>query len=134
MATPPRLRSDSTAEVSDTLHDATHVFIRQDATRKSLQPPYDGPYKVLECATNHFIIDINGRSDTVAISRLKPAYLEDSMCDTAPSSVSTSTNPPHTQSPPRTASSGEQAQSTVRATRSGRHVHWPAHLADYFTQ
>ena len=30
------------------LKDATHVLLRQDGVRRSLQPPYSGPYKVLE--------------------------------------------------------------------------------------
>jgi hypothetical protein len=29
------------------LHNRTHVFLRQDATRRVLEPPYRGPYQVL---------------------------------------------------------------------------------------
>ena len=69
--------TNPTAGISNTLHAATHVFIRHhDAICKPLQPPYHGPYKVLDRPTHHFTVDVNGRRDTVAISRLKPAYLE----------------------------------------------------------
>ena len=37
-----------------------HVFIRHDAVRKPLQPPYDGPYPVIKCKEKYFGIDING--------------------------------------------------------------------------
>jgi hypothetical protein len=33
--------------VHKNLADSTHVFLRQDAVRRPLDPPYSGPYKVL---------------------------------------------------------------------------------------
>lgn len=52
--------------MSEALSTATHVFIRHDAVRRPLQPPYDGPYPVVKHTDKHFTVDINGRKDTVS--------------------------------------------------------------------
>ena len=75
-ATPPRPAVNVSPRVSNALNDATHVFVRHDAVRKPLQPPYDGPFRVLSRSDNYYTLDINGRTDTVTLCRLKPAYLE----------------------------------------------------------
>lgn len=61
--------------VSPDLLTATHVFVRHDAVRRSLQPAYDGPYKVLGRAEKHFTLAYPNREDHVSIDRLKPAYI-----------------------------------------------------------
>ena len=43
----PRL-TQSHGKVVEGVSTATHVFLRHDAVRKPLQPPYDGPYQVLK--------------------------------------------------------------------------------------
>ena len=53
--------------VSNALSSCTHVFVRHDAIRKPLQPPYDGPFKVLKRAEKYFTVDINGKKDTVSL-------------------------------------------------------------------
>ena len=105
------------------LSTATHVFIRHDAVRKPLQPPYDGPYRILKRTDKHFTIAINNRNDTVSIDRLKPAHLdieqpEPSQTHTTTHLPSQPTPPPPTLTPP-----------TTRSTRSGRHVHFPQYLS-----
>ena len=62
--------------MSKDLTNSTHVYVRKDALRLSLQPPYDGPFKVLERTNNYFLIDINGKEKTINIDRLKPCYQE----------------------------------------------------------
>ncbi|VDN96356.1 unnamed protein product [Rodentolepis nana] len=52
------------------------VFVRVDSEKRPLQPPYEGPYKVLKRKPKYFILDRNGNKDSVSIDRLKPAYLE----------------------------------------------------------
>lgn len=68
------------------LIDATHVFLRNDTVRGSLQPPYDGPYEVKSKHNKFYNILINGRDTTVSIDRLKPAYIESHNESTSPSS------------------------------------------------
>ena len=75
-ATPPRVHRSRRTYVSDSLNSASHVFIRQDTVRGSLQRPYEGPFKVLQRTAKYFVVDVNGRSDTVSIDRLKPAFME----------------------------------------------------------
>ncbi|XP_064468596.1 uncharacterized protein LOC135380975 [Ornithodoros turicata] len=58
------------------LASCTHVFVRCDAVRKPLQPPYTGPRLVLRRSPNFYTIQLNGREDTVALERLKPAYVD----------------------------------------------------------
>ena len=58
------------------LSSCTHVFVRKDSVRKPIQPPYDGPYRVLSREHKYFELDLNGRQDTVSVDRLKPAHLD----------------------------------------------------------
>lgn len=55
------------------LNESSHVFQRQDYVRRSLEPPYDGPYKVLERHPKFFKIDVSGKPVNVSVDRLKPA-------------------------------------------------------------
>ena len=67
--------ASSTGYVPSALQQASHVFVRHDAVRKPLQPPYDGPYAVLERTTHHFTVNINNRPQVINIQRLKPAIV-----------------------------------------------------------
>ena len=64
------------SHIPDALHNATHVFVRHDATRGPLHRPYDGPFLVIERNDKYFTLSNNGRTDTVSIDRLKPAFIE----------------------------------------------------------
>jgi hypothetical protein len=83
------------------------IFLREDASRGSLQPAYSGPHKVLARNDKVFKIMVNGKEVTVSIDRLKPAH---TLVDPVPNS--------HVDPPP---------PSTVRdyITRSGRRVRFP---------
>ena len=72
--TQPRSSSSKTF-VSQDLATCTHVFVRVDAIRKPLQPPYEGPYEVLRRTRKNISIRRNGNTDVISIDRVKPAYL-----------------------------------------------------------
>ena len=57
------------------------VFVRHDAVKKPLQPPYDGPFKVLVGHDKYFVLDIASKQNTISLDRLKAAHLDS---DTAP--------------------------------------------------
>lgn len=55
----------------------THVFIRSDHVKKPLEPPYRGPYKVLERISDIvFKIQLDdANSKNISVERLKPAHV-----------------------------------------------------------
>ena len=116
-AAPTRQTLRPNVHVSNTLSSSSHVFIRNDAVKKPLQQPYNGPYKVLKRSDKYYTIDINGKQDTVSIDRLKPAHIDQLPQTTTPSSTYS-----HVSTP---------THSSQRTTRSGRHVHWPQRLIEY---
>ena len=113
-----------TSHIPDRLSTATHVFIRQDCVRKLLQPQYDGPYRVISRTDKHFTVQLNGRTDTVSVDRLKPAHLDtdtsNTNANTCTDSSTSTVNAPPTTTP---------TSVSTRTTRSGRHVHFPEYLA-----
>ncbi len=62
--------------VPHSLTDATYVFVRHDAVKAPLQPPYDGPFLVVKRNEKYFTINKNGIYDTVSLDRLKPAFID----------------------------------------------------------
>ncbi|KAJ8043194.1 hypothetical protein HOLleu_10177 [Holothuria leucospilota] len=75
LITRPTTRS---SHIPKELSSCTHVWVRTDAVRKPLQPPYKGPYKVLKRSDKFYTLEVNGRQDNVSIDRLKVAHLDDS--------------------------------------------------------
>ena len=128
--TQPRPQSRRVFLHKDLAH-CTHVWVRFDGVRRPLQPPYDGPFKVVRRDSKFFVIERNGKRDTVSLDRLKPAYL-DPLCDSSflPTNLppvpqpSTSPNPPLTTLPKDPAPSSAPPKGTK--TRTGRTVRFPA--------
>lgn len=57
------------------LNTCSHVFIRVDSARRSLQQPYEGPYQVISRNDKHFEVIISGKKQIISIDRIKPAFL-----------------------------------------------------------
>ena len=66
--------------MSKKLDTCTHVFVRQDHVQKPLDMPYKGPYRVIRRTRKYFILDLDGRRDSVSLDRVKPAFIDHS-CD-----------------------------------------------------
>ena len=119
------------------LMSCTHVWVRVDRVKKPLQPPYRGPYKVLERHPKYFVLDYNGKTDSLSIDRLKVAYLDEDFLQAqplrtpmtkrsqplAPTKAKGLLKPSTTTTKP--ADPMVPDKPLVRTTRSGRHVHWP---------
>lgn len=90
--TPTRHCSSRAVFVSPDLSSCTHVFVRTDAVRRSLQQPYHGPYEVLCRDSKHMTILIKGRKDVISLDRVKPAHLDlDSPVKSSAISITTRT-------------------------------------------
>ena len=62
--------------MSKELSTCSHVFLRVGAARRSLDPPYSGPHKVLNRVTDRIIkIDVNGTTKRVPLKNVKPAHM-----------------------------------------------------------
>lgn len=73
--------------VPGSLNTCEFVFIRVDRVRPGLSPPYDGPHKVIRRLRKFFVVDVNGKHDTVSIDRLKPCFSESPHTDSSASSL-----------------------------------------------
>lgn len=71
----PRSRKQTGIFVPQALHSCSHVFIREDRMKGSLEQPYKGPYKILSRTEKTFTIEVDGKKEVLSIDRLKPAFL-----------------------------------------------------------
>nr|VZH91271.1 unnamed protein product [Spirometra erinaceieuropaei] len=69
---PPRF-SASPSYLEKDLTTCSHVYLRCDRVRRSLEPPYDGPFRVISRGTKNFRIQRGTREDVVSVDRLKAA-------------------------------------------------------------
>ena len=90
--TEPRT-SQARSFVSQELSSCTHVFLRVDTIRKSLQAPYEGPYEVIRRTRKNFTINRNGTTTNVSIDRVKPAYILKETLSTLQPQTSNPTKP-----------------------------------------
>lgn len=59
------------------LKDCTHVWVRVDRVRRSLEAPYTGPYLVVKRHPKYFVIEYStGKEQVVSIDRLKAAHIQ----------------------------------------------------------
>ncbi|GBL77508.1 hypothetical protein AVEN_41888-1 [Araneus ventricosus] len=106
---PTKNRCSSAVFVSDDLIKASRVFLRIYWVRKSLEPPYACPYKVLSRTEKVFTVKIDGKPTTVSIDRLKAAHL---FLDDFPS----------WSSPPVSACKAQRSEVVSRSGRRSRRV------------
>lgn len=130
-----RIRPTSTSNhgsqtvfVPKQLSNCTHVFVRHDAVRSSLQKPYDGPFLVIHRADKNFLLQIRGKEKTISIDRLKPAF---GVIDVEPTSTSSNINTKK-QGCTNTSISSTPPPILQRTTRSGRRVHFPDRFVSAF--
>lgn len=111
------------------MKNCTHVFVRNDTVKASLQQPYDGPYVIVKRHDKTFEILINGRKSNISIDRLKPAFIttDDVENSSTPSFNNHSSDHLNQQQTSITDSARESPEHTT-VTRSGRHVHFPKRL------
>ena len=134
---PARSRTVSKqGHIDKALHTCTHVWVRTDAVRKPLQPPYNGPYKVLRREAKYFVLDINCKKDTVSIDRLKVAHLDDGISGyDQPRKINNPTTSRQTKSKLKPIlSTTPTEQPPTRQTRSGRKVNWPKRYIQFYTK
>ncbi|GFS93834.1 putative gag-pol protein [Nephila pilipes] len=60
------------------LKNCSHVFVRTDIIRQSLQLPYHGPYQVIKRSDKIFTLLIKNKNVNISIDRLKPCFSDNS--------------------------------------------------------
>ncbi|GFS67434.1 transposon Ty3-I Gag-Pol polyprotein [Nephila pilipes] len=60
------------------LQNCSHVFVRTDIIRQSLQPPYHGPYQVIKRSDKIFSLLVKNKNVNISIHRLKPCFSDSS--------------------------------------------------------
>ena len=86
LATPVRLQQQQQTHVRDNMMSCPFVFVRHDGVKRTLQPPYNGPYRILKHSDEYYTLDICGHQKFVVLDRLKPTYIDDTA---SPNSSST---------------------------------------------
>lgn len=112
----PRIRrhGQKNTFVYKDLATTQQVFLRHDTQTGALQPPYDGPYKVLNRDRKTMKIWINGRAVKVSLDRVKPAYIMEQ--EETQTRMEEGTQP--------------QEEATDKRTRSGRISRPPVRFAE----
>jgi hypothetical protein len=101
------------------LKECTHIFLRQDAMRQALEPPYSGPYQVLSRRDKMLQLLVCRRPVTMSADRVKPAYILHK------TNRRNNTNPPATATP-AIAPPATPPQPSTKTTHSGRYIHFPS--------
>ena len=139
---PVRKQGARAVFVHPELRTATHVFVRREMKR-SLQPPYDGPFLVKERRDKTpFDVEIKGTKKAISIDRLKPAFIENMDLEHQPMDwqILVRSDPPTTPVPiqvpahnptPVPSTPHQSPNPQPYRTRYGRTVRFPKKLADF---
>ena len=74
---PPIIHSQRTMNISKSLTEQTHAFIRVDNVKPPLTPPYTDPYVILQRTPKAYKLDLGNKQDWISLDRLKPAYVDE---------------------------------------------------------
>ncbi|GFY60023.1 uncharacterized protein TNIN_43561 [Trichonephila inaurata madagascariensis] len=108
------------------LKDCSHVFVRTDSVRRSLQSPYHGSYKVINRSDKVFTLFIKGKNVNVSIDRLKPCFSDNSSETDIESSIGEDTpNKPAAMPEKKIRFAPFPLPTSTRTTRGGREVRLP---------
>lgn len=129
-AVPASRHAKRTSFIHKDLSTTTHVMLRDDSARRSLQPPYTGPYKVKDRGSKIITLEIGGKEVAVSIDRVKPAHLDAASLPTVSPNLVPNDNAPfhiadHTPQPVPPAPlppAPEPVAPSQLTTRSGRRV------------
>lgn len=122
-------KSARTVFVHKDMATCSHVFVRIDRLRKSLEPVYEGPFLVLERNDKYYTVEMKNRSTNINIDRLKPAYLLADQEDQNEKTESTSSGTQEPEAQPVNSTetvSDDRDNERVRTSRSGRKVRFPS--------
>ncbi|KAM8702170.1 hypothetical protein ACLKA7_000728 [Drosophila subpalustris] len=115
------------------LSHATNVFVRVDRVRAPLEPPYEGPFQVLDKQSKYFKVRLPTRDVNISIDRLKAAFMDNTQLSPKPiPTQNTTQTTPHDPVPEcssstlSTPSDPVAATKTSTTTRSGRTVRFPS--------
>lgn len=113
----PRQTKEKTFVPKD-LATCSHVFVKVQGLKRSLTPPYEGPYEVISRTDKTIRIQLGGRESTVSLDLVKPALLSRN------SATRDNTSPARTESPDTTPRTSELPTTDPASfvTRSGRTV------------
>ena len=108
------------------------VFVRVDAVKRPLSPPYVGPYRVLQRSDKTFVLlKENGKAWTVSVDRLKPFFPPDMSASTpstplpASASLPPAASTPQPSPPAAPSAPSSSVPSSVPTSRFGRRLRPP---------
>uniref|UniRef100_A0A6V7M070 Integrase catalytic domain-containing protein n=1 Tax=Bracon brevicornis TaxID=1563983 RepID=A0A6V7M070_9HYME len=119
--TPTAHHNKARSFVLKDLYKCSHVFLRQDAVKKPLEPPYSGPHEIVTRVDDRVsIIKVNGVDKAISIDRLKPAYIAKSDTPTTQEQQppAAQLNQPAQPTPPPAAEQNPSVQLTPPPARS----------------
>lgn len=124
---PTKVHSRNTVFVHKELDKCSHVFVRCDTVRRSLQPPYDGPFPIVSRNDKTFTLLVKGKPTVIRIDRLKPAFIAKDDEVSVPATTQVPDGVPLPTSP-LVSDHGVPDPALTQTTRSGRHVRFPDRL------
>ena len=72
---PQTYKDDRTRFMPPELRDCSHVFLRIDAAKLPVTPPYSGPYLIKDRKEKTLRLQMGNKLEWVFIDRFRPAYL-----------------------------------------------------------